>query len=62
MTSLNSFNRAILILGSLVVPLVGIIAGAYYMIRPERKKDYLGVLCFVLGIVYFAIVWYITSL
>jgi hypothetical protein len=59
MTILDGLMRANLILGSLVVPLVGIIAGAYYMNRPERKNDYLGVLCLVLGIVNFAIVWFV---
>jgi len=41
---------------------VGIIAGACYVMKPERKNDYLGVLCFILGIAYFVIVRYITSL
>jgi hypothetical protein len=50
MVSLSRFNRGVLILGSLVVPLVGIIAGTYYIGRPERPGDILGPLCIILGI------------
>ena len=63
MVSIDKFKRAILVLASLVVPVgMGILIGVYYMLRPERKNDYLGVLCVILGIVNFLIVRYITSL
>ena len=60
-TTLNGFNRAIVIAASLVLPSVGVIAGAYYMIRPERENDILGVVCFVLGLISLAIAYSISS-
>jgi hypothetical protein len=52
MVSVNKFNRAILVLASLVLPTVGIPIGVYYTLRPERKNDYLGPLCLILGVVW----------
>jgi hypothetical protein len=60
--TLSSFNRAIVVVASLVIPPVGIIAGGYYMIRPERENDILGIVCFVLGLVSLAIAYSISSL
>jgi len=56
MVSVNKFNRAILVLASLVLPGVGIPIGAYYTIRPERKNDYLGPLCLILGVAWVVVV------
>jgi hypothetical protein len=56
MVSVNKFNRAILVLASLVLPTVGIPIGVYYTLRPERKNDYLGPLCLVIGVVWVVVV------
>jgi hypothetical protein len=56
MVDINKFNRAILVLASLVLPGVGITIGIYYTLRPERKNDYLGPLCLVLGVVWVVVV------
>jgi hypothetical protein len=63
MSGIDKFKRAVLVLASLVVPVgMGILIGVYYMLRPERKNDYLGPMCIILGVVNFLIVRYITSL
>jgi uncharacterized membrane protein YvbJ len=63
MTKINSFNRAIVILASGVIPVgFGVLIGLFYTLRPDRKNDYLGPLCIILGFANSAIVWYITSL
>jgi len=56
MTSIDKFNRTILVLASLVLPGVGILIGIYYTLKPERKNDYLGPLCLILGVVWVAVV------
>lgn len=56
MVGINEFNRAILVLASLVLPGVGIPIGLYYTLRPERKNDYLGPLCLIVGVVWVLVV------
>jgi hypothetical protein len=57
MVSIDKFNRAIVILASVVLPSVGILIGLYYTLRPEREEDYLGPLCIFLGFVTMLAVW-----
>jgi len=48
LVNLNRFNRGILMLGSLMFPLVGLLAGIWYVARPEYEGDELGYWCLIL--------------